>query len=801
MLRNYLQTGLRILLRNKAISIINIVGFAVGLATVLVIFLYIRHETSFDKHLSNKDRLYRIIRKYPTASATSNYTSFPVPFSQALQDELDSSHQVVKVFFSTPRPVQANQNSYFEDGIILVEPVFLHAFDVQMVEGHPDKLDQPNTVFLSKTQAGKYFGDQNPMGKEIVVGGILHLSVVGIFKDPPKNTHIPYKLLVSFKSLNPEFVGIDYDTWDLILSQSKCYLLLGENESKTKLENTIKEIYEKYRPAENYQRLIELLPITDIHLDTRFEIQSCDYTYTTSKQILWIYSSVAILVLGIVLINFINISIVQALTRTKEIAMRKVVGASRKKLIGQLFMETTLVVLAGEIFAIILVETFLPLINHQLGPMIRLNLYGSWETIAFLLFMLILVCLLAGILPSIYLSKFRPIEVMRKNFQIRKHKKSVPGYKLLVITEFLITQVLLIIVIVIQAQVSYMQKKDLGFESENIVWLLLPRADTTGKMAFKNELLQHQNISSVSLTFGLPTDPSSAWFWGFSLQENPEKYASRVKFTDLDYLQTFNIQLVAGRWFHPSIQNQQICDQVVVNEQFVKKFGFSHADSVIGKWIRLTKYKTLVQIIGVTKDFHHESLRENLTSLMLYYYPSAFHKASVRLEKPYYRETLEYMKECYAKHMPGQAFIYRIYEEDMKQIYAEEKRNYNLLNIFAIIAVILSIMGLYGLVSFMMVQKTREIGIRKANGATSGGITRMYIFRYLKIIFLASILAWPVAYYFMSRWLRGYAYHIELTIGYFIAGLLIIILIALLTILLKTMKTANTNPAETLRDE
>jgi ABC-type antimicrobial peptide transport system permease subunit len=795
------------LIRNKAYSIINIVGFAVGLATTLVIFLYIRHETTFDKHLSKKEHLYRIIRKEHSASGTVYNNSFPFPFARTLENGIDPSNEVIRVFFSSPRAVQLEDNTYPEKGILFVDATFIKAFDVKILKGNPKILNQGNVVFLSESLAKKYFGKQNPIGREIRLDN-LHLSVAGIIKEPKRETHIPYKMLVSYKSLNPGFVGTDYNTWDFTILQSKCYILLGKNAHKGDIEHRIREIYHKHAPPEDHQLNIELQPVTNIHLDTRFTPYSnYENTYTNSRELLWIYISIAILVMIIALINFINISLAQALSRSRDIAMRKVLGASRKKLIIQFLLETSLVVISAGILAIILLEIFLPLINIQLGPMIRLSLYGAWETVVFLVAIIILVSLLAGIIPAWFMSKSRPIEAMRKNFYLKKKRKSVPGYKFLVTTEFIISQVLLIALIIIQSQIDYMHKKNPGFEKENIVRIILPRTDTLGKEDLKTDLLDHPNISHVSLSFDVPTDPDLKWSFDFTLPGNQQKYRSNVKFTDLDYLETFNIRLIAGRWLHHSNKQQSIDKQIVVNEQFVKMIGFSHPDSVIGKWIRLNiPYKQShpnkkLKVIGVTEDFHIRSLRDNLSPVMLYYYPPNFFQASVRMEKSHYKETLRYMRECYERHISGRAFSYRIYEQDMKALYAEEERNYNLLKYFSIIAVILAIMGLYGLVSFMVVKKTREIGIRKANGATTGGIIKMYIFSYLKFIFLASIPAWPVAYHLMNRWLRDYAYHIKLTIEYFIAGLLIIVLIALFTILFQTLKTANTNPAQTLRDE
>jgi ABC-type antimicrobial peptide transport system permease subunit len=761
-----------------------------------MIFLFIKHETSFDKHLSKRDRLYRIIKKEVSNKGVEYDKSLSYPLGQALKHEVFPSEKVVNICFDQSRHVNINNtDNYMEDGIVFTDSVFCKFFDVHFLHGDASTLDEPNTVILTSELAEKYFDKNNPVGEKLVLAKNMQLTIRGVIENPPANTHLRYKMLVSGKSLHEDYLGINYDNWGTNLSNFSTYLLINKNEDPATIANQIGEVYAKHRDEEIANQVeFFVQPVNEIHLDTRFH--SFAGSYTTSKKFIWIFSSVGLVILIIALINFINLSVVQAIKRTREVGLRKVVGASRKKLMYQFLLETIVIVIIAEILALIIVEMTLPALNNQLGELVNVRLYGELGTVIFLVGILVFVSVAAGIFPSLYMSRHKPIEALRSKVNITKNK-SLPAYKTLVILQFFITQILLISILVINQQVNFIKNKDLGFDKKNLVLVDLPRNDSLRIETFKNELKQYHNIANVSLSIGSPTSGSNITA-SYDVPDDEEKYYANIKVADTDYLNTYGIQMKTGKWFSPEIETRN-ADQVVVNETLTKKLGYSSPDSIIGTVIDLfDQQKT---IIGVTEDFHVKSLREELFPVIFYYLPDYFFVASVKLHSDNFESSLAFIKKTFQKSFPEYTYSYRIYEDYLNTRYSNELRTFNLLKLFSLIAIILASMGLFGLVSYMMVQKTKDIGIRKALGATSNGIIYLYVFRYIKIIFFASLFAWPVAYYLMREWLKDYAYHINLNILFFLAGLMILLLIALISILFQTIKTANTNPSKSLRYE
>jgi ABC-type antimicrobial peptide transport system permease subunit len=792
MIRNYIKIGLRVLSRNKTFSTINIIGFAVGLTTSLMIFLFIKHELSFDQHLSKKDNLFRVVSKKTTEKGVEFNQSVPYPLTDALRNELLEDKKVVPVVFSSGQNIEANKQFYTEGGIVFTDSVFCDLFDVKVIQGKPSDLEQPGNVFLTKKLANKYFGTQNPVGKKIVLAKQMNLTVTGVIENPPPNTHLPYKMLISKKNLTEEYIGFEFDRWGTNLSMFATYVHL-DNKPKENIAEEINKIYlDHYESAENEQELLMLQSIKDIHLDARYG--SFDGAYTTSKKFIWIFSSVGLLILLIAMINFINLSIVQAIKRTKEVGLRKVLGASRKKLMYQFLSETLVIVILAEVIALIIVEIMLPSLNNQLGSMIQLNLYGTFDTILFLFIILIVVSISAGLFPSLVISKYKPVEAIRKKINSKK-KKSIPAYKFLVIFQFFVTQILLISLLVINDQIQFLGNKDLGFETKNRIIVDIPPNDTDGFETFKNEVKQYPGIDAVSFALGAPLSRSSLSS-SFKIPGDQKTYYTDVKFTDLEYLETFDIQLIAGEWFrHQSTETHEI----VINKKLAEKFGYTQPDSIIGRTIKLWDEQN--KIIGVTEDFHVKSLHEEMVPVIFYYWPKYFYTASIKLNSSNHETAISNIEEAFKSTYPSYLFDYKIFQDFLSSNYKNEQRTFSILKIFSLIAIILASMGLFGLVSFIMVQKTKEIGIRKAIGARSTEIVQMYVWQYLKYVLAASLFALPVAYYLMNRWLMDYAYHIKLSFGFFVIGILIVMVIAIVSILFQTIQSASTNPVNSLRYE
>lgn len=792
MIKNYLKTGIRILSRNKSFSIINIIGFAVGLTTTLMIFLFIKHETSFEQHLSKKDKLYRVVWEEYTEKGIEYNRGVPAPFAGALRNELFEPTDVVRVVVSNGNNIKANEKNYAGKRMIFTDSVFCKMFDVRFIQGNAAALDEPGNALITKELANKYFGKKNPLGKEIVIDKHLSLTVKGIIQVPPTKTHLPYEMLVSDKSLSTKVVGFQYDNWGTNLSMFGTYVL-AEKENLDNLGKQITRIYRKnHEEGEFEKNTFYLQSIKDIHLDSRFG--SFDGAYTTSKKFIWIFLSVGILILLIALINFINLSVVQAIKRTKEVGLRKVIGATRLNLIYQFFSETVIIILVAEVISLVLVEMLLPALNNQLGPMINLELYGKTDTLLFLLGILIVVSFSAGIVPSLFMSKRRPIEALRNKLSMGK-KKTIPAYKVLVIFQFFVTQLLLISLLVINKQIDFMKNKDLGFNKERLVSVDLPRTDTKGFETFKQELAKYPNISNVTVSIGSPISKGNI-ISSYGIPGDDRRHHASIKFTDLDYLETFDIPMIAGEWFRRKTNKPE---ELVVNKSFMQDWGIQNPDSILGKSVNLFGEDLI--IIGVTEDFHYKSLHDEIEPLAFCYLPGFFFTSSIKLADSNYSDAIPRIKKAFKQIYPESIFDYQIYGDFLDSKYNNEERTFKILRTFSFVAIILAAMGLFGLVSFIMVQKTKEIGIRKTVGATSLKIVLMYIWRYIKIVLFASLFALPAAWYLMKNWLMDYAYHIKLSPAFFVIGLLFLLGVALMSILFQTVKTANTNPAKSLRDE
>ena len=794
MIKNYLKTGIRNLRRYKFFTAINIVGFSVGLATCFIIFLFIDHETSFDRHLSKADQLYRIVVKEINPQGTRYHESVPYPLAEAIREELLDPKQVVSTYYDS-KQVQIGDQLFMEQGLVYTDSVFCHLFDVDFLQGNPAALEEPGNAMLTRQLARKYFGKANPIGKKITVSRELNLTVRGIVADPPQNTHLPYKMLISAESLSDGHIQFDYSKWGSNISRIASYVYLNHGEKQDNIEKEINEIYHRHRDERITQKNeFFLLPVKDLHTDGRFD----DYpgSYVTSKKLIWIFIAIGFIILAVALINFINLSIVQAIRRSKEVGLRKVVGATRRKLVIQFLSETFIVVGISVILAFILTEVLLPLVNTNTGNRIHLSLYQKPDIFFFIIILMTGVSLLGGAFPALFLSAYRPIEAIRKKVLV-KRKKTLPIQRVLVVLQFFIAQILVIFVITIHQQVDYLKNKDLGFNSEKLIVASLPHSNIQKQETFRNQLREIPGVSEVSLAMGEPLSTSNN-VSNYQIYGEDEDHFANMKAVDAGYLRTYGIRLQYGRWIRPAQEDTEITD-VVVNEKMTRDVGFQDPRDALGQYIRLFGKKR--QIVGVIENFHVYSLHRDLFPLILYHNPDLFARSGIRLNEANYREAVPKIREVFKQVFPNSLFRHYIYEDFIQQRYERESMFFGQLQIFTIIAIVLASMGLIGLVSFMMIQRTQEVGIRKTLGAFSGGIVFLYTRRFAMLIVTSSLLAWPLAYVGLQQWLQNYAYHIPLSIVYFLMGFVLILGVSLASILYNTLKVARINPAESLRNE
>jgi predicted permease len=796
MIRNYLKTALRVIHRNKAFSVINILGFSVGLISCLVIFLFIKHELSFDKHIPDYKKVFRIATQSYENEGIEKDASVPYPLTNVLKEETTGYVSIAPIFYAHEPSLKYKNKRFKEHGVTFTDERFVDMFGVKMLSGNAESLNHPGNVLISEKLADKLFGRTDPTGKTLTLEQDLHLQVAGLIKESPGNTHLPYKMLVSMESLNEKVTGLPYQNWGSRIGGMSTYIKLKRSKDKDSYEKQIREVIRKSgEQDENDNTTYFLQPVSDIHLDP--SISSFLGAYTTSKKFIWIFISVGLFILVIAGINFINLSTVQAIKRTREIGVRKVLGADRLKIIRQFFGETLLLLLAAEIVALIMAEVILPRVSSFLGSNIDLNLYGDLSVILFMLSILIGFGLIAGIYPALFLSRYNPLQAIRSKSG-QTGKKPMPVFGTLVVFQFFISQVLIISSVIVGQQIDFFKTKDLGFDRENVMMINLYGQDNRHQEAFEQELLQIPEVEKVSFGLGAPLSNSIIMSNAYLPGKKEQQHSVNVKTVDASYLDFYDIDLLAGRIFNEQSAGDTV-HHILINKKLANDLGYDSLQNALGK--RLRCFGGTNEITGVISDFHTQSLHGSITGTVLMYMPRWLITASVKFRTGQNQAAIKKVRSAWDRIYPQQVFDYAFLEDEIMEEYQDEERTSQVIRVFSVVAIIIAILGLYGMVSFMMVHRTREIGIRKTQGATTTSIIRLLSGNYLKYILIAGLLAWPVAWYLMERWLQDFAYHINLHIVYFIASTLLLLLISLGGILQQTIKTAHTNPAESLRTE
>lgn len=799
MIKNYFKTAFRILTRNKVFSIINISGLSIALTSVIIIFLFISHELSFDKHFSNYNKIYRVV-SHQIKNGKDNFDkAVPVPLGPVLKAGLTGVNYVTQIYFNDNQLVRIGQDKYLQNGLMYVDSSFVNVFDIKCLLGTLDELNKPNQIYLSENLAVKYFGSINgAINKELVLFDSVSVNVAGVIENSPVNTHIPYKAILSWNTLSNFSFSFDYNSWGTRMSGFATYLSLKDDISISNVENQIAEIVKEHNPqySEDEKDMYHLQALKSIHLDNRFG--SYDNTYVLGESIIWVFVIVGLIILIIAFINFTNLSIVQTIKRSKEVGIRKVLGADRKKLIYQFLGETFLLLIIAEIISIILTEVLLNNVNAFLGNGIDLRLYGSLSVIFFLFLILVVLTFLSGIYPALVLSRYNPIRALRVSMKIRR-KRTFSLHNILVVFQFVISLVLIVSSLVVSLQINYFMNKDLGFNKENIVIIDLPQNQSLKSKALKNLLLQNPKIESISSAIGAPISGSNI-LSSFQLEGDFENdYHANVKTVDTSYYELYGLRLLAGEWFKNYSVNDSTLN-IVVTKSLLKEIGLKQPQEALGKYFKVFGSIGGL-VIGVVDDFHVYSLHSKIPPVIFLPYESFFTELSVKTSKIPYSEIKTYIEKCWDEIFPEYIYTYHILEETITKRYETEQRVSKIVLIFSFIAIVIACLGLYGLVSFMLVQRTKEIGIRKVLGSSIVSLVILVSKRFFYLVLISCVFAWPIAYYLMRMWLNNYAYKIDLTIWIFLLSGFILFIITFITIIYQSVKVSLTNPVEVLKYE
>lgn len=808
MIRNYIKTAWRSLLRNKSYAIINVAGLAVGIAACLTIFLIVQFETSFDNFHAKKDRIYRVITVFHGPDGVHPSGGVPLPISEGLRNDFPLLKGVAEIFrndgshFSIGNENKGNAVKKFkEDDSYWAEPDFFAMFDFPWLAGDKKTaLSEPFTVVLSQNEAEKFFGNwHEAMGKTIKYENKIDLKVTGIIQNTPRNTDFPMNVVMSYATARTKGGDLNGNIkdWVSTFGDNNCYIVLPPNVSEAAFNNSLTAFTKKHKPAEYVKDLLQIRPLTEMHYDTEVGVFSGK---GFGKPLIKAISLIGLFLLIIACVNFINLATAQAVNRSKEVGIRKVMGSNRTQLVFQFISETLIITLFAVVLAVGLAEVTLPLLNQLLKIQLSPAFIADPVLLLFLLSVTLGVTFLAGFYPALVLSGFNPITAL-KNKVATGRKTGLSLRHVLVVFQFSIAQILVIGTLVIIYQMNFVRNKSLGFDKEAVVTVPFP-GDSVSKSKLEslhNQLLQQPGIKDVSYSFSSPSG-TSGWSSDFKYNNSPTKTAfnANLKWADADYFKLYKLQFLAGQPYPKS----DTVRGYVVNETLLHKLGITDPNQAIGKYIGMwddkSKYK---QIVGVVKDFNTGSLKNPIPAVLMASWKNVYQNINIKIQPADINQTMASIQRLWNDTFPDGMYEYQFLDDKIATFYESENQLSALYKIFAGIAIFISCLGLYGLVSFMAVQRTKEVGIRKTLGASVSHIVYLFSREFTILILVAFAISAPAGWYFMSKWLQDYTYRIPLGPGIFVLAIGVSIAIAWTTVGYKAVKAALVNPVKSLKSE
>ncbi len=808
MLKTYFKTAFRNLTRNKSFAIINIMGLAVAMAACLVIFLVLKHEYSYDGYHKNAANIYQIVKNDITADGDEFNTGVPMPATKAFKTEYPQitfgelfASNGSQMTVMTDQSKASNKKFIELTGVFYAEPSLFSIFDVNWLSGSKEVLADENTIVLSKEIATKYFGSwETAVGKYISVDNTVTARVNGIIDDVPANSDFPFKVIISFRSFSANEKGLGFDgiadDWHSSMSNHQVYALLPPAVNPATIDKSLNSFVAKYykdNTNKNNKKVHFLQPLRNVHFDTRFTNNG---THVSSRQTLYTLGSIGILILLMACINFINLSTAMAVKRNKEVGIRKVLGSSGSQLTAQVMTETLLIVLLSTVIALVLASYSLPYLKYIVQVENTLSLSGT-GTILFIVSTIITVTLLSGAYPAVVLGRFKPVEAMKNKINTTQ-LGGVSLRRLLVVLQFSFSQVLIIATIIVLHQMQFIEKADLGFNKDAVLMLRgnNDSASLAKQDAFKAALLKLPEVRSVSFSNDAPSSGNS-WTANFSFDNvaTDKDFNATLKFGDADFLKTYGMHLTAGDFY-----SNDTLRQVVVNETMVRRLGIKDDHKIIGKTIRVGSgsWKT---IVGVVKDFKNNSLKEAVPPTIIYKQKKYYGLTAIKLTGTNLGKSNAAIQAVWDSYFPAYAYNSSFFDESINTFYEQEQRMSTLYKIYAGLAIFISCLGLYGLVSFMAVQKTKEVGIRKVLGASISNIVYLFSKEFTILIGIAFLISAPVGYFMMKNWLQAFVYREDISVSVFIIAIITSLVLAWITVGYKAIKAALANPVKSLRTE
>lgn len=794
MFRNYLKIGIRSLLAHKGYSTLNILGLATGLACAIVIFLYVRHELSYEK-ISGTENVYRANVNIKDGENVVGLASSAAPLAQAMQEEFPEVISTARFRGADPYLIQYGDNRFYETEILFADSSVFDALPFRLALGDErTALVEPFSAVLTQAMSKKYFGDENPVGKVLRMDNRYSVKVAGVLATAEKPSHIKADLLLSFSTFPAVTPNYNVHSWGSVSYFT--YVKLTDHASAVELENKISALIEKRLGKATAARIFyKLQPIRDVYLYSEGlqgyigPLGSLSHVYTLSI--------VGFFILAISAFNFTNLAIARAGKRSKEIGLRKVLGSERRQLIGQFLSESALMTIVSLIVSLAIVEFFGEILASALGAPLTLTIADRLITAGLFLMAAVMIGVVAGLYPAVVMSGFHTISILKGTF--KTGKAGIHVRKALVVTQFIMSVVLIIGTMVVYKQMEFTRAKNLGFDQEHTIVLPMRGAQLMQEYeTLKETLLRDPNVLGVTAS----RNGLDGGYGGYSVVPeggNPNEPVRVLLYpVNYDFFETLGMNLIEGRAFSKTFPTDER-ESVIINRTAMERFGWKTAQ---GQKLDLPHIpNTKGSVIGVVDDFHFTSLHETIGPLLLFLMPHRNDFVFVKFRSGDPAPMIASVEAAWNKLLPNYPFEYTFLDERIQGIYQADERFAQLTTIFSVLAIIIACLGLFGLAAFSAQQRTKEIGIRKVLGATVTHILRLLAGEFMLLIIAANIIAWPVGYYAMNSWLKDFAYRVEMGFGIFILATGVTLIIALATVCVQAVKAAVANPVEALKYE
>ena len=785
MFRNYLMVALRSINRQKMYSVLNISGLAIGLAAFILIMLYVQNELSFDRYHHNSDRIYRLVRDGRTLT--------PPPLGQALADNFAEVEAVARIIQDKNTLVSRADSHFLENEFYWAGADIFKIFTMPFVLGSPDSaLQEPSSIVISQSAAKKYFGNENPLGKTLNINDKMDYKVTGVFVDMPANSHFVMHVIVPFTDYF-KLGNADITKWTS--NYVYTYFLLREGADPIALDSEIHRLievplFEKFGAPKPWPQMYFTQPILDIHLKSH---RMQEMSVNNDMKYIYLFSSVALLILFIACVNYVNLATARSIRRGKEVGMRKVVGARRIQLVQQFLGESFFIILLALSLSLLIVDLVLPLFSNMVERELSMRAIIEPQFLLGLVLTVMVVSLFAGGYPALNISSFKPISALTG--VLAKGVKGRNLRNILVLFQFSITTVLFICTLTINKQLDFVNQFDVGYDKNNIITLRIRDSSVRRNIeALKAGLLGNPDVVSVAASGSLPNNIDGFTSRALNPRLPDQETTIFYNTADYDFVDLYDIQVVQGRNFSRELASDEQ-GVFLVNEAAVRAGDWeSPLEQRLTHWSGETG-----QVVGVMKDFHLHSLHSAIEPLYIFLAPQKFSYLSIQVKSGNMPSSIEHIRGIMNKFSPNFPFEYSFFDEEFSRAYHPEQQMVNIFSSFAFLAIIVACLGLLGLSAFAAQQRTKEIGIRKILGASISRITVLLSKEFLHWVVLANFIAWPVAYLAMDRWLQNFSVRIDQSFVLFLISALLAFVLAILTVSVLSVRAAAASPIKALR--